>query len=125
MEIKEEFTTARRKANGLRSSIFSGAIWVSGDSEANYLVGGHATELLDKVCFNYSTGKSAIVYGIEAAQKDRGRYVWIYLYFHNHIWKCHDIPKAYKIIERLKDYDNARKLESKLLDKLTLHLEKS
>lgn len=117
MEIKEKHAVARRKANGLRLSAYSESLWINGDNEANYLLGGNATELLDSICLDYSTGERAKIYGIVAANREKGRYVWIYLYSHNRIWRCHSIPGAYKIIEKLKEYNEAYKLEKKLYDK--------
>lgn len=118
--IKEQHVSARRKANGLRSSIFSGAIWISGDREAEYLFSGHATELLDVVRFNYTSNESAKIYGMVAANTENGRYIWVYLYSHHHIWKCHSIANAYGIIERLKQYNKSREVEGKLYTKLKI-----
>ena len=108
-----ELTTLERQVRGLWASITSGAMWVSGKSEAEYLIGGHTTDMIEKTwvpnwCERYA---HAFVYGVIAADKSEWRYVWIYLFYRHHIWRCHNLKEAIKLIKRIEVHN---KFEQKL-----------
>lgn len=114
MQKNTELLSIERKVRGAWTSITSNnCMWISGEREAHYLLKGHATELIDKVWLpqHYQDKAYPEIYGVVAANQSDGRYVWIYLYYRHHLWKCNDIRKAYDIIEKIKEHDKLEKKE--------------
>lgn len=124
MEANESHKIIRRKVTGMRQSLYSNSIWISGEREANYLMSGHATELLDTISLSFSDSEKARVYGVVAADRSKGRYVWIYLFCFHHLWHCHSISDAYKIVEKIKAYRELQMKENKLFNKMLLERRK-
>ncbi|MEZ4723009.1 MAG: hypothetical protein R2813_14130 [Flavobacteriales bacterium] len=127
-ELREEISVEKikiksfqRRLTGLWTSLTSrNCMWVSGDKEVNYLLGGHATELIEKIWLGHSyyEYRNAEIYGIVAADRHRGRYVWVYLYYGHHLWKCHDVKQAFDLANKIKAYNfekgKLRKLDNRM-----------
>lgn len=96
----------RKVIGSKRSSTFSNAFWVSGETEVNYLMGGYATELIDVVYLPrvYERDADAKIYGVVGKNQNRGRYLWIYLYHSHNLWRFHSLKDSYKLIEKLKQH---------------------
>lgn len=108
-----ELETLQRKVIGSWRSITSNnCLWVSNDREAEYLISGHATELIEKIWLPcvYDNETYLKIYGVVAADRSEGRYVWIYVHYRHHIWKAHSIRHAYEIENKIKHHN---KLEQK------------
>jgi hypothetical protein len=61
-----------------------------------------------------SLSNYAYVYGVVAANQERGRYVWIYLYYRQHLWHCHSIGNAYELIKKLNEHEKLEKQRDKV-----------
>lgn len=121
MDKKELLKSLERKITGtLNSRLFNSAIRFSGKNEIEYLLKGHATELIESMPLPqyYDKGKRAFIYGVIAAEREYRRYVWIYFVYDNHFWKCRDIKHSFEIIERLKGYNELVKDSCNLSDKI-------
>ena len=95
-------------------------MWVSGAREAEYLLCGYASELIDKIWLPcvYETNAYSQIHGVVAADRSEGRYVWIYVFYRHHIWKCYNIRFAYELIEKIKEYNKLEEQKNKLQRKL-------
>ena len=121
---KEALKRLERKLIGARrGSTFNNSFWISGTNEVKHLMGGHATELIEKCWVSFSDdddendGKASI-YGVVAANRERRRYVWIYLHYHHHLWRVHSIKDAYEIIEKIKVHNELKKNVDRLRNKI-------
>jgi|GEM_PF-4526566 len=117
----EELECLERKIRGLWRSISSNnCLWISGEAEAKYLINGHATELIQRSwlpCI-YERESFSKIYGVIAADNSNGRYVWVYLYYRNHIWKCHNIRKAFEIEDKIKKHNEVEVKRYRLSKKI-------
>jgi hypothetical protein len=110
-----------RKTRGLWRSISSNkCLWISGEQEAKYLLSGHATELIQSTWLTcvYERDASSKIYGIVAADKSNGRYVWVYLYYRHHIWKCNTIRQALEIEDKIKKHNELEMKKCRLSRRL-------
>ncbi len=109
-----ELLSLERKERATWNAIKHRSMWV-GEKEAEYLMSGDATELIQSVFMPDNEYHShAKVYGVIAADTSRSRYLWVYLFYWNHLWRCGDLETAYKLIERIKQYNTLRKSIKKL-----------
>lgn len=117
----EELECLEMKIRSLWRSISSNnCLWISGESEAKYLLNGHATELIQKSwlpCF-YEREAYSKIYGVIATDNSDGRYGWIYLHYRNHIWKCCNIRQAFEIEDKLKKHNEVEEKKYRLRKKL-------
>jgi hypothetical protein len=89
------------------------------ESEAMYLMKGQATDLIDlihvKSLYNVNEIK---IFGVQAADKTKGKYVWIYLYHRYRLIKCKNLMDAYDKVRLINENNELEikidKLEKKL-----------
>ena len=113
--MNENIIAFENEINSSWTNIISkNSIVLSGSKEVEYLMGGRATELIEKVrvCYGSSCFAVAEIYGILAADQTNGKYLWVYLVFKNHFWKCKSLRNAYEIIGEVEEH---HKLEEKLV----------
>lgn len=83
------------------------------ENEAMYLMKGHATDLIDlievKSVYNINEIK---IFGVQAADKTRGKYVWVYLYHRHRLIKCRNLTDAYAKVRLINENNE---LEFKIL----------
>jgi hypothetical protein len=97
MDTNKELIALNRKITGAWKSLSYGSLWVQ-EKEVEYLMSGRSTELIERIKF-YS--KPVDIYGAVAANRDNGRYVWIYVYFDHHLWKCHNLNAAFDLAKKI------------------------
>ena len=92
------------------------------ENEAMYLMKGHATELIDKVWIpnRHISSSYAKIYGVIGKDNSNGRYLWIYLYFDENLYKCYDLKKAFELSEKLKEFNELEMKIFKLNKKNTI-----
>lgn len=117
MDNKEELAVLEKQLKVLNKNLQSKNQLLVMEHEALYLMKGFSTELVDKV---YLLNKNrvttfATIFGVEAKDQSNGRYVWVYLFYNNSLYKCYNLGFAYEIIDDLRELNN---LEIKI-DKLS------
>lgn len=123
---KEELKLIERKVTGsLRSNTFNSALWVH-ENEAKYLMSGLATELIEQYHIPrvYDSEAWAKIYGVVASDKEKGRYVWLYLHYGYHLWRCQRLQDAFELIEKLKEHNKLEKEAHRVRNKVRLHKDK-
>ena len=122
LKVKNEIKAYDRKiAGSYRSNTFSNAMHLRGKlNEAEYLMSGGVTELVESVWIPsvFERDAHARIYGVVAQNRKANRYVWIYLYYRNHIWSCWSIKEAIQLVDKLKEHENLRKGQEVLERKL-------
>lgn len=127
-ELDVEINAYYRKLRSLRCR-FDNSLNVS-PNEANYLLSGHCTELIDMISvrdrkYTEEDDKKlndsphdyyAKIYGVVAANQSKGRYCYIYLHFERFVIKCWCLEAAYSLIPTLKECCKLSDKISKLLD---------
>ena len=117
-DLKANLKTLERKISGQWQHFMNrGTIPVS-DEEAKYLMSGYSTELIESPWLLYNSDSRAKIYGVVAANKQFGRYAWIYLHYSCRLWKCHSLEYAYEILERLKHFLALQKEQEELEKKI-------
>jgi hypothetical protein len=74
--------------------------------EAEYLLKGAATELIEIKTLYELPFK---IYGVVGSDQTYGRYVWIYVYYNESLWKCYSLEDAFDLKERIKEYQELEK----------------
>ncbi|GAA4460346.1 hypothetical protein GCM10023093_02820 [Nemorincola caseinilytica] len=106
MKDPELLSLEKRIRNLLSYILATNNLYVGSEKEAKYLLDGHATELIQKIKLPliYDKNASLEIYGMIAANQSNGRYVWIYLYYWNKIWKCNNLESAFEFINKYREY---------------------
>ncbi|MGL2965865.1 hypothetical protein [Flavobacterium sp. XGLA_31] len=106
MKIKDpELDKLEREARAITRYLDSSNCLACSENEATYLMSGHATELIDKVVIHatFPENKCVKIYGVVAKERVNGRYCWVYAHYDYRLWKCHSIPYAYEIAQKVRE----------------------
>lgn len=120
MENKEELAILEKQLKVLNKNLQSRNQLFVMEQEALYLMKGYATELIDKV-FLLNKNRAATfakIFGVEAKDQSNGRYLWIYMFYNNSLYKCYDLRSAYEIIDDLKVFNDLDRKIDKLSKKI-------
>lgn len=112
METKDQKLTAiEKRLRSLNKSLLTQNHLNLVEQEAEYLMKGFATELIEKVYILDENRSMAYakVYGVIAKDQSFGRYVWIYLFYDEHLYKCRDIKSVYDLIDVLKEVNQLKR----------------
>lgn len=107
METKDnELELLEKKYRMLQRKLLSSNQMNITENEADYLMKGYATELIDKVWIlnRQITSSYARIYGIVRKERQGGRYIWIYVYFNETLYKCHDLKSAFELTDKLHEF---------------------
>lgn len=120
MENKEELAVLEKQLKVLNKNLHSRNHLSVMEQEALYLMKGFATELIDKVFLLNVNKKTtfAKIFGVQAKDQSNGRYVWIYLFYNNSLFKCHNLKIAYEVIDDIKEINNLERKIDKLSRKI-------
>lgn len=121
MNIKDpELDNLEKRLRVLNRSLLSENHMRLDESEANYLMKGHATELIEKVWLpnTHHNSSYAKIYGVQAKDNTNGRYLWIYLYYRGSLYKCYDLKRAFDLIDRLREVNQLETKEIKVNKKI-------
>ena len=120
MDNEEELAVLEKQLKVLNKNLQSRNQLSVMEQEALYLMKGFATELIDKVYLLSINRKTAFasIFGVEAKDQSNGRYVWIYLFYNNSLFKCYNLKIAYEVIDDLKELNNLERKIDKLSRKI-------
>lgn len=104
MENKQDLAVLEKQLKILNKRLLSNTQLSVSEQEAEYLIKGFATELIDKswVLDKNRNITYAKIYGVQAKEQSNGRYLWIYLFYNNSLYKCYNLKLAFDIIDELK-----------------------
>jgi hypothetical protein len=111
-----ELDLLEKKLRVLNRSLLSENHMHLDESEANYLMKGYATDLIEKVWLPNTHYNSSYVkiYGVQLKDKTNGRYLWIYLYYRGSLYKCYDLKRAFDLIDKLREVNDLETKEIKV-----------
>jgi len=120
MENKQELVVLEKQLKVLNKNLQSRNNLFVMEHEALYLMKGYATELIDKVYLLSTNRKTAFakIFGVEAKDQSNGRYLWIYLFYNDSLYKCYNLRSAYEITEELKEINELERKINKLSKKI-------
>jgi len=82
-------------------------LYLYNQNEAEYLFSGHATELICSPFLGFddnSQSRQCKIFGVVGANKENGRYCWIYLNYKDNVWKCYSLSDAFDLIQTVRKY---------------------
>jgi hypothetical protein len=124
MKIRnEELAALEKQTKSLWKSIYSrDFLRLNNPKELEYLMSGHATELVQKIMIRYPHNDlhSAHIYGVQAADRTSNRYCWVYVYYNSKLWKVWSLVEAFDLVSKLRQHAELEDKEEKLAQKIDI-----
>lgn len=137
---KSKYTIAdlpalEKKYNKARQDVLvCNCLYTYNDFEIDYLLSGHATEIIDTVLVRprpkgmkweeWMELKQGAIYGVVAKEQDKNRYVWHYFRYQGLLIRCNGLEDAYKKAAQVKIWnelddivDNLQRLKYRQIEK--------